>query len=319
MPSQSSSSGSSSGSDNLIDDFTKHFAKYKKLASNRTLPIELTFEGVPKPFLVHSSAIKRLKRTNNVYDKSMIILIPPDYDRPIHITDSYTEKFKLSGKYASLKVANKEHPVIKVTYEFIEWIADISKEIKSFPTTNQPVKLPELPGELHQKIADELPPRSVIALRHTAKALHKNIKKPKKLSIHKFDGRKYLLRHTLSELNLDSIYLPNEAKVLYLAEEVKPDYLFNKYLTDEDHEKIRPTILASGASEGDIIFAGSSSYRQEYGFYLKTNTDYVFLEEIYYYYRADGVVKYAKEKYPSKNYDNALKILYAMEKQYLFS
>lgn len=304
--------------DDLIDDFTKHFAKYTKLVvknNNNTLPIELTFEGVPKPFLVHSSAIKRLKLSTTISNKSMLILKPPNYDTSVTITDSYTENFKLSDKYATIKVAGKHHPIIKLTYEFVEWLGDITKELKALHK-NQKTRLTDLPEALYESIADHLRAKDVITLRRTAKVFNKTVQKPKKM-LHKHDIRNYLSNSIVSDLDLDYHYLPNEAKVLFLAKEINPNYDKDQRLLKKHNHLIKPTILQSGASEGDIIFAGDTyEGKQTYGFYIKSKNSFDSDNEAAYYTRSKGLVKFAKKIYPTKNYDNALKLLNAMWEPY---
>ena len=109
---------------------------------------------------------------------------------------------------------------------------------------------------------------------------------------------------------------PNEAKVLYIAELVYPSYNEDGVLVfdnnDEETEAIRAAVDSSSASEGDILFAGSTyETRQEYGFYIKTKDGYICDNDSAYGGGSQGLIDFAKDKFPEKNYDNALKLVAA--------
>lgn len=178
-------------------------------------------------------------------------------------------------------------------------------------SNNKKVLLTDLPYQIYQSIADKLLPKDVINFRGTTKIFNKNVKKPKKL-LHKNDIRNYLPESIVFNLNLDYQYTANEAKVLFLAKEINPNYDNDWYLHSEHGKMIKPTILKSGASEGDIIFAGDTyQTRQLYGFYIKTNEGFIHDNEQAYRGGPKGLIIFAKAKYPTKKYDNAIKLLNA--------
>jgi hypothetical protein len=128
------------------------------------------------------------------------------------------------------------------------------------------------------------------------------------MNIDPYDIRKYIP-------DIDDVvdtYAPNEARVLYLAELVYDKYKKKGYLATEDKDVMLRVVTASTATEGDIVFLGSSSKRiQEYGFYIRTADGFVSDDENGYVYGPKALVKYVRRMYPHKNYENALKLLTA--------
>ena len=300
--------------------FLVKFAEYKTELSKHE--IVDYFEDVPLPFLLHSSAIERLRTSNYHKDHAMHIIISPSYDTVYSISNQkHFENFNLNlnNKYATIK----NNKIIKLTYEFVEWVIDKTTKIREYEVD----LLKKLPSEVIRHIGQQLKTKKDLnnfrALSRYTRAIpvpESNLNKyDMRLHINKFVKKYNAVIENISELEseidvyFDDIYQPNEAKFLYLAEAVSKNYILTGRHNFPYNDRIKQIIRDSGASAGDILFVGSSSEFRREGFMIKTDKSYIseYAKDVVNDLGPNGLIIFAQEnnKENNKDYTNASKLL----------
>ena len=322
--------------DDIDNEFLKAFRKYvSEYRKNKVdVPARLIFtiENVPLPYLLHSSAVKRLQK----HGPTVYVLKPPDYNTPILLNATNAAEFETKDlKYALLKPTNKH--VIKLSHEFVEWLADLTTELTAYTRALSPVKLDKLEDDVLWEIAKRLPNREYTRIRTTSRFLHNLLPKT---NLHRYDVRNYFtsdfsqfedynlredIKQYFGDVECVRDYQENEAKVLYL----KADFWNKMQAYENEHidiqksrvQKLRKDLLLnSNAEPGDIVLLGGvgenlGDNKDFIGFYIMTKKRRYITDELPDNYVISseegpvGLIAFAEKQHKHISYENALKLL----------